>query len=493
MIVWLAAALIGVAFLLLVFQRRQRLSPESVAQNEDEIIRVHSYDGLDALEDVLERADALTPHLLRQPAVWAATCGMLASIGMNGNFAMILGYSAVLGFVVWALFSVFDLAIPFVTISADTNRTGKDRYRKPEYVVVVGASVFASIVVGITALGAIGTRANNVDISARAQIAQARQDIVALNTEIQQLEKSIGGGSANKYEEMAAEADKAAEREGKRKYCGQKCEALKAKAVLLHAHADDAARRDALYKQRTQRLKDLDSLSKKQTNVGSVAQLVQNLTGIKNGEQTLIYALVVILMLFMIATPLLWKFGIDAAQEHRARHLQRAERKAYWRAMEVTNGSAWLQQKFGPEKLAEFVTAEDTPEPQTPPTNPTVAAEIAKALVDQNKAATQQLGARIDQLQAAMGEAPAPPPTEIIEKTVEAMPGMQNDEVAARIRQVIKAFPVDESITQEEFYHAYRQAGGQYPRSSFNNTASLVLKSFSDITVKEDGSFIKAA
>jgi hypothetical protein len=92
-----------------------------------------------------------------------------------------------------------------------------------------------------------------------------------------------------------------------------------------------------------------------------------------------------------------------------------------------------------------------------------------------------------------MGEAPAPPPTEIIEKTVEAMPGMQNDEVAARIRQVIKAFPVDENITQEEFYHAYRQAGGQYPRSSFNNTASLVLKSFSDITVKEDGSFIKAA
>ncbi|MCP5014407.1 MAG: hypothetical protein GY938_03885, partial [Ketobacter sp.] len=79
----------------------------------------------DALEDALDDAWRIWPYIARQATTWAAVAGLIASIGMNAKFSQIIGVEVAIGIIIWAMFSMFDVAVPFVTVATDSNPDGK--------------------------------------------------------------------------------------------------------------------------------------------------------------------------------------------------------------------------------------------------------------------------------------------------------------------------------------------------------------------------------
>ncbi|MCP5015193.1 MAG: hypothetical protein GY938_07900, partial [Ketobacter sp.] len=313
----------------------------------------------DALEDALDDAWRIWPYIARQATTWAAVAGLIASIGMNAKFSQIIGVEVAIGIIIWAMFSMFDVAVPFVTVATDSNPDGKDTEPRPWYFYfVLAVSVSTSLLVGWTSLGSIGTRAN-----VKSEVHNAR--VLVLQNEIKRtssiIDKSKASETSESYTHKAEALDRNALTEKRNKFCGRKCRGWKFKAEEMRGLAASAkAKEDAMAAREAAQI-ELDSKTDEAVLTNGIGIMAAKL-GYKDHKFILLSGLMLMITALITVMPFLWVFAFDGAQRSRSLVMQRVKRKVYRKAIAMPGGNVWLSQKFSPDELVIMATDPATQE-----------------------------------------------------------------------------------------------------------------------------------
>lgn len=183
-------------------------------------------------------AEEWWPHLRAMPLFWVAAFATMILLFLNFHFGHSRG--GMWGLVILgSLFSVADLAIPFIALR-DATDDGKRSVLGAVLLVVFTAMSFV-VIIGSTAEIATTT-------GARADVGAIEfQDLQKVLAQKQVERDSIPvDRGAQALNELAESTEKAAGRESNRVRCGDKCEQLTRQATDYRARAKEAERKERL-------------------------------------------------------------------------------------------------------------------------------------------------------------------------------------------------------------------------------------------------------
>jgi hypothetical protein len=467
MLFYILSAIIGLAALLILKPYFISLLNRPEKPVPDSIKALRNATEIDELENMLDRAWNLWPYLMRQPATWAAFIGLVASIGMNGKFAQIIGVEILIGLFVWAIFSAFDVAVPFVTIQTDKNAHGKENEPRPWYFwLVIGVSVATSLLAGLTSLGSIGTRSNTKAHVHTAQVERLQTDIKRLTGVI---ENSKAKETSQSYAQRAAAMDERAAIETKNGGCGPVCRDYLMKSQIARSNEAIAKAREEAEEERAAKQDKLSKLTDQAVLVNGIGIMAAKV-GYEDGDFILLVSLWSIITGLIVVMPFLWIFAVDGAQVSRTEAYGRAKRRVYWLAQDVKNGAAWLAQRFSQDEL--LVMKSEFP-----------AEDIDRAIAAMGKETQEALASMKTSIEAAQT---GPTHTQFLSGVPE------NQKIVERILQALDALS-DGTYTGEQVYSAYQMAGGRVPRATFNAYLPAALNQRLNISMDESFNVTKAA
>lgn len=285
------------------------------------------------IDDFVDAADMVYPSLKPLPLFWIAVMFSGAMIALDIHFGWHRGGGKVSieALVYIMLFVGADMALPIITIKGDRGTAEWHSFKRSDRHAaswaLIGLFTFMSAVVVIGSTGEVSTvtsARNQADVGSLTETKRLIEQKTKLRDELVTRRVQNGGQSREALQLRAKETAEAADREAARKYCGTKCEGLKAEAVKWKAQAADAEREEALNGELALLHTKLKSSDNLRTDDDPLARAAENI-GI-HPDTTRSWALTFLGVLFALGTTILWLIVGDAAGNARAMERERRGR-----------------------------------------------------------------------------------------------------------------------------------------------------------------------
>lgn len=332
MIFWLILVL-GVAFGILVAIKGWAGAKAYVRKRAERIgARAEKQSGVlfetatSRIDDEVRAAEHWWPYLQKSGLFYVACFFTLLMIVLDIQFGFSRGGTSVLAcLVLSALFIAADLALPFVAMRSDKGTANwwdfekSDRSYQAWFLIIMFTIMSCIAVIGSTSEVANTTTARNtVSVEIRDQ---KMEQIRAWRTEKASIKNE------RSYAALASLADATeqdAEREGRRKRCGPKCEALKKEAKQYRARAKDAKRKEDLVAKIASAESELRGMGNHRTDEDPLASAVEGMSGGAISKQAASdNVLTFIGLLVVFGATLVWLILADQVKADMAREIKR--------------------------------------------------------------------------------------------------------------------------------------------------------------------------
>jgi hypothetical protein len=305
MMIYLIAAVGGAGLLLLALKgwsAAKARAPASPSPHAGMTFRTSA----GTIDRWVKGADDWWQHLKSMPLFWVGVLGTAIMVSLALHFGLVRGgHWGIVGvIIVAALFGIADLAIPFIALYDATDDGKRSMIGSALLVVATVMSIMA--VIGSTSEIATTT-------AARMDVGLINQKDTLKTLELKQKERDaipVDRG-AQALGDLADANEKAAQREGGRTRCGDKCEALTKLAADYRARQKDANRKEQL----TGEIETIKArlsgsgTNETRTDADAMATVISGMSGGLIGRDSFrVYSLPVFGLILVTLLTLLWVY-----------------------------------------------------------------------------------------------------------------------------------------------------------------------------------------